>query len=68
MCIHDNAEGYIAGLLWDSYFTMRRYTYEQYAQDQHKPRYIAWIQDEETLHLTNATLWANAQEGAVIPP
>ncbi len=63
LTIADDSEGYIAGSLWDSYFTLRRYDYEQGAKDKLKPVYIAWIQDEETLHLANATLWMNAQEG-----
>lgn len=66
LTIDDDSEGYIAGSLWDSYFTMRRYDYEQTAKDKLKPAYMAWIQDDETLHLTNATLWMNAQEGTPI--
>lgn len=65
LCIEDDAEGYIAGALWDSYFTIHRYTYEQRVSGDHVPSYMAWIQDTQTLHLTNATLWINSQEGAV---
>lgn len=60
IAIANNAEGYIAGALWDSYFTMHRYTYEQRVHSDDKPSYIAWIQDTETLHLTEATLWINS--------
>lgn len=60
LAIADNAEGYIAGALWDSYLSIRRYAYEQRVQSDGKPSYIVWIQDTQTLHLTNASLWINS--------
>lgn len=62
IAIANAAEGYIAGALWDAYFTIHRYTYEQRVSSDTTPSYIAWIQDTQTLHLTNATLWINAEE------
>lgn len=62
IAIADSSEGYIAGALWDSYLTIHRYAYEQRVSAPMTPSYIAWIQDTQTLHLTNATLWINATE------